>query len=139
MSYDRARRAEKVAMKARGIVAVSVAAALGIGTAAAQPPAADADAAQRRAGNPAAVACWAIPSDTGSYVGYLVGGGCPYPHRADAPLPEEGTWGWDYQGWLLPRRVILGWWHGRRYQGGTGAYKTDGPKCHGHQDAEEMH
>jgi hypothetical protein len=23
--------------------------------------------------------------------------------------------------------VILGWSHGRKYQGGTGAYETDGP------------
>jgi hypothetical protein len=23
--------------------------------------------------------------------------------------------------------VILGWWRGRKYQGGTGAYATDGP------------
>jgi hypothetical protein len=23
--------------------------------------------------------------------------------------------------------MILGWSHGRRYQGGTGAYRTDGP------------
>lgn len=83
-----------------------------------------------RAGNPHWLFRWAIPSDTGSYVGYQVGGGCPRPLRAEAPYDHEGTWGWDYQGWLFPRRVILGWWHGRRYQGGTGAYKTDGPSLH---------
>jgi hypothetical protein len=71
-----------------------------------------------------------LPSDTGSYVGYYVGGGCAQPRHAEPRLPDEGTWGWDYQGWFLPRRVILGWWHGRRYQGGTGAYKTDGPQFH---------
>jgi hypothetical protein len=59
-------------------------------------------------------------------VGYAVGGGCPYPRHAEPPTAAEGTWGWDYQGWL-PRWVTLGWWHGR-YQGGTGAYQTDGPK-----------
>ena len=78
-----------------------------------------------RAGYPLAVRWWAMPSDTGAYVGYPVGGGNPFYRRADAPYREEGTFGWDYQGWLFPRRVILGWWHGR-YQGGTGAYQTDG-------------
>jgi hypothetical protein len=115
-------------MKARGIVFLTVTAALWAGTVSADPPATDSDCAQRRAGYPESIACWAQPSDTGSYVGYLVGGGCPYPHLADAPFASEGPWGWDYQGWLLPRRVILGWWHGC-YQGGTGAYRTDGPTC----------
>lgn len=41
---------------------------------------------------------------------------------------NQGTWGWDETGGLhLRRRVILGWSQGRRYQGGTGAYRTDGP------------
>ena len=75
---------------------------------------------------------WAIPSDTGHSIGYYVGGGCGRPFRAEARLPDEGTWGWDYQGWIIPRRVILGWWHGRSYQDGTGAYKTDGPKLRDH-------
>ena len=35
--------------------------------------------------------------------------------KGEPRRPEEGTWGWDYQGWLLPRRVISSWWHGRRY------------------------
>ena len=81
-------------------------------------------------GPPPSVARWAVPSDTGRYVGYYVGGGCPRPFRADPPAPDDGTWGWDYQGGLFRRNVILGWWHGRRYQGGTGAYKTDGPILH---------
>lgn len=86
----------------------------------------------QRAGNPQIQACYAVPSDTGAYVGYPVGGGCAVKHCADLPHPEEGTWGWDYQGRCLPRRVFLGWWHGRCPQGGTGAYKTEGPhfvKC----------
>ncbi|MBI3821148.1 MAG: hypothetical protein HY289_00540 [Planctomycetes bacterium] len=70
---------------------------------------------------------WLLPSDTGRYIGYHVGGGAGQPRKAEPRQDDEGTWGWDYQGWL-PRRVILGWWHGRRYQGGTGAYATDGPK-----------
>ena len=39
---------------------------------------------------------------------------------------EDGTWGRDYQGHLIPRHVGLGWSHGRRYQGGTGSYDPDG-------------
>jgi hypothetical protein len=76
----------------------------------------------KRAGNPTAVAWYAVPSDTGSYVGYYVGGGAPC--RGEPRTPDEGTWGWDYQGWFLPRRVMLDWWHGRRYQGGIGHYRT---------------
>ncbi|MBY0229547.1 MAG: hypothetical protein K2W96_09735 [Gemmataceae bacterium] len=80
-----------------------------------------------RAGNPQAVSPHARPSDTGAYVGYQVGGGSWSRKRGEEPTPEEGTWGWDYAGWCLPSRVILGWWHGKP-QGGTGAYKTDGPR-----------
>jgi hypothetical protein len=72
----------------------------------------------------------AMPSETKGNVGYHVGGGNPSPRTAEPRREDEGTWGWDYQGWLLPRRIINGWWHGRRYQGGTGAYKTDGLKFH---------
>ena len=86
-----------------------------------------------RIGNPAHMVLpprWALPSDTGHSIGYHVGGGNPFWRRAEPRHPDEGTWGWDYQGWLLPRRVLSGWWHGRRYQGGTGAYRTDGPKLY---------
>src|SRR5262245_46329512 len=31
-----------------------------------------------RAGYPQKVACWAVPSETCAYVGYPVGGGCPF-------------------------------------------------------------
>jgi hypothetical protein len=78
-----------------------------------------------RAGHPMVVASWAKPSDTGKYVGYEVGGGSACP--GDGPSECEGTWGWDYEGILLPSRVILDWFHGK-YQGGYGAYKTDGPR-----------
>ena len=80
-----------------------------------------------RAGNPDCVAKWAVPSDTGSYIGYQVGGGSANCRKAEEPASHEGTWGWDYEGRWWPSRVVLGWWHGRE-QGGTGAYKTDGPR-----------
>jgi len=76
---------------------------------------------------PPAIARWAIPSNNHRYFGYWVGGGALSRRKGDAPAVDEGTWGWDYRGQLLPRRVDLLWWHGRRYQGGVGAYKTDGP------------
>jgi hypothetical protein len=82
----------------------------------------------QRAGNPQHVSCLAIPSNNASYVGYYVGGGSPLPRCADARCVNEGTWGWDYRGFLIPRRVILGWWHGSHYQGGVEGYKTDGPR-----------
>ena len=80
----------------------------------------------KRAGNPQNVAHWAIPSPNHRYVGYYVGGGTTFggePRQVD-----DGVWGVDYQGGFLPRRVIQTFSHGRRYQGGTGAYKTDGPR-----------
>jgi hypothetical protein len=80
-----------------------------------------------RAGYPQETHHWAKPSDTGRYTGYLVGGGAVVSRRGDGPLPHEGTWGWDYVGGLLKRRVVPGWWHGRRYQGGTGRYSPEGP------------
>ena len=73
---------------------------------------------------------WVLPSDTGHYLGTYVGGGATTKHKAEARRDDEGTWGWDYQGWIFPRRVINGYWHGQRYQGGTGAYKSDGPKLY---------
>ena len=71
-------------------------------------------------------AWYAQPSDTGHYVGYFVGGGSPL--RGDVPLPCEGVWGWDYLGCHSRRWILLLWNHGLRYQGGPGAYRTDGPQ-----------
>jgi hypothetical protein len=88
------------------------------------PSSAAKDHTMQRAGYPQDVACYAVPSETCHYIGYLVGGGAPC--RGEYPCLSEGTWGWDYQG-CIPRRIALGWWHGRRYQGGTGAYKAEGP------------
>ena len=80
-----------------------------------------------RAGRLLETSPWAHPSDTGRYVGYQVGGGAVVGRRSHAPASHEGTWGWDYAGGLVKRRIIPGWWHGRRYQGGTGAYRAEGP------------
>ena len=75
-----------------------------------------------RAGWPQCISPHARPSDTRNYDGYYVGGGAPM--RGGCRCPCEGTWGWDYVG-LVPKLVDLGWWHGRHYQGGGGAYATD--------------
>jgi hypothetical protein len=69
-----------------------------------------------RAADECPPACYARPSDTGS------------PCRGDAPAPDEGVWGWDYSGACFWPRIALLWNHGRRYQGGPGAYRTDGPR-----------
>ena len=62
-------------------------------------------------------------------IGYYVGGGLLIGHgQGECRQRDEGTWGWDETGGShFRRRVILGWSHGRKYQGGTGAYRTDGP------------
>lgn len=80
-----------------------------------------------RAGCPNCVRCRAIPSNNNRYCGYYVGGGTPLfgPGRC---LLHDGTWGWDYCGIPLLKYVQLSWHRCDRYQGGTGAYKTDGPK-----------
>jgi hypothetical protein len=70
----------------------------------------------------------AIGSNTPHYGGYWVGGGKAV--RGEKPFQDEGTFGWDYFGILFTKRIALSWSHGRRYQGGTGAYQTDGPKLH---------
>ena len=54
-----------------------------------------------------------------------MGGGAAF--RGEARHAEEGTWGLDFHGGLIKKRVWLGWWHGRREQDGGGSYKTDGP------------
>jgi hypothetical protein len=75
-----------------------------------------------RAGYPLVVAWYARPSDTGRYIGYYVGGGCLC--RGQHRCCDEGTWGWDYGGFVFPKRVILKWCHGCRYQAGIGYYRT---------------
>ncbi|HZL88090.1 MAG TPA: hypothetical protein VFB96_06905 [Pirellulaceae bacterium] len=82
------------------------------------------------AGWPANVHGRAHPSDTGRYCGYYVGGGAAW--HGEGRYAHEGTWGWDYHGFILPKRVALLWWHGH-LQSGTGAYATDGPKVIHHE------
>jgi hypothetical protein len=79
-----------------------------------------------RAGYPRLLSDHLEPSATPGGIGYYVGGGASF-HHSETRRCEEGTWGWDETGCHLFRhRSILGWFHGRRYQGGTGAYATDG-------------
>jgi hypothetical protein len=85
-----------------------------------------------RAGDQAQAGCamlirsHAIPSNTPHYGYYRVGGGVPI--FGDAPMLDEGTFGWDYYGILFNKRIALAWTHGRLYQGGTLGYKPDGPR-----------
>jgi hypothetical protein len=84
-----------------------------------------------RAGYPRALGGHLEPSTTAGGIGYYVGGGVPIGHatgKSEGRRRDEGTWGWDETGGSHFRgRVILGWSHGRNYQGGIGAYRTDGP------------
>jgi hypothetical protein len=97
-----------------------------------------------RAGFPLCLSRHAEPSVTHRYGGYFVGGGSA--HGGDPRGCGEGTWGWDTSS-CLPCRVRLGWSHGRRVQGGTGAYKVDGPEVPNvfnyrprfHRDEEPSH
>ena len=65
-----------------------------------------------------------------NFWGWWVGGGTAI--GGGPPGENDGTWGWDFEG-RPPRRIWLNWSNGRRYQGGTGNYKTDGPKLHLHE------
>lgn len=79
-----------------------------------------------RAGNPQCLLRWASPSNTPCYTGCYVGGGAPC-HKGEARCLHEGVWGWDYTGHLYQRKVWLSWYHGEKYQGGTGKYNPDSP------------
>ena len=79
-----------------------------------------------RAGYPQCLARHAEQTRTAGGIGYYVGGGAA--HHGEPRCREEGTWGWDETGHpCFRRRVVLGWWHGRKFQGGPGRYATDGP------------
>jgi hypothetical protein len=80
-----------------------------------------------RAGYPWCQGRWAQWQNPCDYIGYYVGGGAPGPKSRDR-CPDEGTWGWDYQGRKLPRIVRLGWTNPPRRQGGEGSYQPDGPR-----------
>ena len=99
---------------------------------AADPPVED----KIRSGHASSIAPWAQPGITRHYSGGFLGGGAA--RRGAGRTQVQGTWCWDFHG-LLPRKNIwLGWWNGRRDQGGRGAYKTEGPRIrnhgHGHDD-----
>jgi hypothetical protein len=80
-----------------------------------------------RAGYPRSLSGHLKPSRTAGGIGYYVGGGVPLGH-GEGRRAIDGTWGWDETGSRhFRRRTILGWSQGRKYQGGTGAYRTDGP------------
>lgn len=99
--------------------------------------------AESRAGYSQSVSPLAMESYNEHYSGGYVGGGKWF--RGHGRTSQEGTWGWDYTPFqrCLPQR-FLGWSHGRHYQGGTGSYRTDGPKplehiketIHGHFGGE---
>jgi hypothetical protein len=78
-----------------------------------------------RSGHPERLACYAQPSNDCNYSSGYVGGGSQF--HGCGRFAQEGTWGRDYCGWLVSHRPWLKWSHGRRNQGGSGAYKTDGP------------
>ena len=61
------------------------------------------------------------------YSGGYVGGGQGRRRAARAPTRGPGA-GTTRRSDHRPRRIFLGWSNGRRYQGGTGRYRTDGPK-----------
>jgi hypothetical protein len=79
-----------------------------------------------RAGCPHMIARHAQVGYRKNYVVYYVGGGAKSPH-GDARHCDEGTFGVDYKP-IVPgfrNTVALGWWHGRRWQGGTGQYEPN--------------
>ena len=84
-----------------------------------------------RAGCPYNISCFARPSILPHECGYYVGGGA-HCDAGEARYCDEGIWGWDYLGTLRLKKVALNWYHGEKYQGGTGANKTDGPHCKKH-------
>jgi hypothetical protein len=70
------------------------------------------------------VATYARPSYSAKEIGYEVGGGCAL--LGHTPTPAQGTWGWDYGGCIGWKIVALNRSNHGRYQGGAGAYRTDG-------------
>jgi hypothetical protein len=77
-----------------------------------------------QAGYPHEVSQIAMESYNEHYSGGYIGGGSLFGGHGGCA--HVGTWGWDYT--PFHKRIFLNWSDGRRYQGGMGAYKTDGPK-----------
>jgi len=83
----------------------------------------------RRAGDPQRISPLAKPTESPHEEGYYVGGGARERSRtSDERRINEGVWGTDYAGLVIPKHTNLRYWHGRRSQGGTGSYPTDGPR-----------
>lgn len=78
-------------------------------------------------GRPDQLSHWAVPTRTSPYYGYYVGGGAKPGKGEPRCAAAEGTWGWDYTGGILPRKVALLWSHGRLVQDGQGRYKNTYP------------
>lgn len=83
-----------------------------------------------RSGFPWETRRFARPTRTTAYDYGYVGGGAAFNWGQPRTL-EQGTWGRDYVGVVYPRAVWLNYWGPARYQGGTGGYKTDGPRLFG--------
>ena len=85
-----------------------------------------------RSGHASSIAPWAQAAVTRNYSGGFLGGGAA--RRGEGRNQIQGTWGWDFHGLMGGKKIWLGWWNGRREQGGRGAYKTEGPRLinHGH-------
>ena len=82
-----------------------------------------------RAGHPECVSPLAKPAESPHEIGYYVGGGARVKaHHGEERRHGDGTWGVDYAGLIIPKKNVLNWWHGGRYQGGIGAYEADGPR-----------
>ena len=82
-----------------------------------------------RAGNPECISPLAKPTESPHEEGYYVGGGAhEHARQGEERRHHEGVFGTDYTGLLIRKRTNLGWWHGQRYQGGVGSYRTDGPR-----------
>ena len=83
----------------------------------------------QRAGRPKCISPLARPTESPREKGYYVGGGARERSYGSCERGEqEGVWGTDYTGFIIPKHVDLRWWHGQRAQGGAGAYQTDGPR-----------
>lgn len=63
-----------------------------------------------RAGDPQNTHRWAKPTITSHYKAGWIGGSA-FGKRGEPRQPNEGTWGLDYTGHYIPKKVFLGWWH----------------------------
>lgn len=92
----------------------------------------------RRAGSPLKISRLAAPSvNARRYSGGYTGGGAATlgkPRR----VYQDGTWGVDYHGWPLHRRIWLGWRHGRHERESNKGYEAEGPRIV-HAVKERLH